>query len=114
MKVIRVLILLFSFLLVAGCASSPDSLISGKWEQLDGSEQAVFTADGTVEMTRGMVSMAGTWKTSGDTLTIQFGGIAGLAGPTRVTFEVSESALKLTQMNGSSQTYRRIKPPVKP
>lgn len=88
--------------------SKPENAIVGKWQEVDGTENAEFFKDGTVSLVDNGMSLAGNYKfIENDRLRVDLGGVGALIGPMIFKVEVSRNELTLTDSKGKVTTYRR-------
>ncbi len=89
---------------LAGCGSSPQNLIVGKWEAGQGgiTLKAEFTKDGKATLTMFGKSFQGTYKVNGDELEYTMGGTT-----TKSKIKVTSTELEMTS-DGKTITYKKV------
>lgn len=89
---------------VAGCNSSPESLIVGKWEAGQGALKAEFRKDGKATLTMPIGKpMTGTYKLNGDEMEWNMGGTIA-----KFKVKVSETEMELSGNGNQAVKYKRV------
>jgi hypothetical protein len=91
-------------LFAAGCGSSSQNLIVGKWEAGEGGGKltAEFSKDGTAKLTMLGQTMQGTYKINGDDLEWTLGGTTK-----KCNVKVAANELEMTS-EGQTVKYKRV------
>ena len=91
-------------MLLAGCGSSPQNLIVGKWEVQNAPSKmtAEFRADGTSSLTILGQTLAGTYKLNGEELEWSMNGRS-----TKAKAKVTATDLELTDDANHTIVYKR-------
>lgn len=88
----------------------PAGTIVGKWQEVQGTETLEFFKDGTVTAVDMGVPLSGKYKMADrNRITIELGGLGALAGPQVYQVQVSDNELVLTDAQGVTTKYRRLR-----
>lgn len=121
MKTIRFLLALaFVMVALAACNANQSAGLIGNWQKENGNETIAFSPDGKLTMVNGPATITTSYKLEGQE---KLQANLGVFGTGTVKFSLSKDILTLTDANGESSKYSRVKetketekakPPVQP
>lgn len=94
--------------LLSSCSSKPEDAITGKWQEINGTETTEFLKNGTMNTVDKGTSLAGNFAfVDKEHIKITMGGAGAAAGPIVAKVAVSNGELDLTMPDGKVLKYKK-------